>query len=182
MSQNPYKDKLNIIQGEQLFLRPVTEEDTDDIVRWRNAPEVQKYFIYREPFTHEGHLRWLETKVAAGTVIQYMIIDKSSGKSVGSVYLRDIDFKNESAEYGIFIGETSAKGRGLGSETAKIFTDYAFANFNLHRISLRLISGNISAQRSYEKAGFITEGVFADMVKLNGEFTDIIFMARLNKN
>ena len=181
MFQGDIKDKLTTIEGEHVILRPITAEDTDDIVRWRNSPEVIKYFIFRETFTAQMHEHWLETKVASGKVIQYIIIDKDNGKKVGSVYLKDIDPVNESAEYGIFIGESSARGRGLGSETAKIFTDFAFSSLQLHRISLRLLSNNATAQRSYEKAGFVIEGVFKDMVKLNGEFTDIIFMARLNK-
>ena len=181
MFQSDIKDKLTIIEGQHVLLRPITAEDTEDIVRWRNSPEVMKYFIFRETFTAQMHERWLETKVASGNVVQYIIIDKADGKKVGSVYLKDIDPINQSAEYGIFIGEASARGRGLGSETAKIFTDFAFSALELHRISLRLLASNATAQRSYEKAGFVIEGVFSDMVKLDGEFTDIIFMARLNK-
>ena len=50
----------------------------------------------------------------------------------------------------------------------------------LHRISLRVLGGNDIARRSYEKAGFVTEGLFRDMVKLDGEYRDVIFMAMLN--
>lgn len=181
MSQNPFKDKLDIITGDNIILRPITAGDTDDIVRWRNDPEVQKFFIFREPFTREMHCNWLETKVETGKVIQYMIIDKADGKSVGSVYLKDVDRANESAEYGIFIGESSARGRGIGSEAARIFTDFAFAELDLHRISLRLLSDNVAARRSYENAGFVKEGCFSDMVKVDGRFVDIVFMAKLKE-
>lgn len=174
------KDKLDIIEGRRVLLRPITREDTADIVRWRNDPAVQQFFIFREPFSAEMHLNWLETKVAAGKVIQYMILDKATKQSVGSVYLKDVDMQHLSAEYGIFIGESAARGRGLGSETAKLFTDFAFEKLGLHRISLRLLSGNRAAMRSYERAGFEVEGIFKDMVRLEGEFTDIIFMARIN--
>ncbi|MBQ2959720.1 MAG: GNAT family N-acetyltransferase [Oscillospiraceae bacterium] len=173
-----YED-LPIINGRLVRLRPITQADTPDIVRWRNDPEVQQFFIFREPFTLEMHQNWLESKVYTGKVIQYIIEDKESGQSVGSVYFRDIDPVNESAEYGIFIGETSARGKGFGSETARLFTAFGLDVLKMHRISLRLIDGNIAAQRSYEKAGFVTEGVFIDMVKLDGKFTDIVFMAKL---
>ena len=45
--------------------------------------------------------------------VQYIILDNADGKPVGSVYYRDIDNHNRSAEYGIFIGEESARGKGL---------------------------------------------------------------------
>lgn len=172
-------EDLPIINGQNIRLRPINDADTDDIVRWRNDPQVQQFFIFREPFTHEMHRNWLNTKVASGEVIQYMIIDKADGKSVGSIYFRDIDEKNESAEYGIFIGEESARGRGFGSEAARIFTDFGLDVLGFHRISMRVLGHNSASINSNRKIGFEPEGVFRRMVKLDGEFTDVIFMARL---
>ena len=171
--------ELPVINGRLVSLRPITDADTDDIVRWRNDPAVRQYFIFREPFTPEMHRNWLETKVAAGKVIQYIIVDRESGKGVGSVYYRDVDPVSESAEYGIFIGEEAARGRGFGTETAKLFTAFGLDVLRLHRISLKVLGGNDIARRSYEKAGFRFEGLFRDYVKLDGEFTDVIFMAML---
>ena len=170
---------LPIIEGEGVILRPITPDDTPQIVCWRNRESVRRNFIFREPFTAEMHTRWLNTKVASGEVVQYIILDKATGQSVGSVYFRDIDRKNRSAEYGIFIGEESARGKGLGSETARIFTDFGFETLGLHRISLRLLAGNTQAENSYENAGYRREGVFRDMVLLDGVYRDVIFMARL---
>ena len=172
-------DELPTINGEKLSLRPITDADTADIVRWRNDPTVWRYFLFREPFTPEMHRAWLKTKVETGKVIQYIIIEKESGKSVGSVYFRDIDEKNESAEYGIFIGESWARRRGLGTETARLFTAFGMDVLRLHRLSLKVLGSNSVARRSYEKAGFQTEGVFRDYVKLDGVFTDVVFMAKL---
>ena len=174
-----HNDELPVINGDKLSLRPITDADTDDIVRWRNDPEVWKYFLFREPFTSEMHRAWLRTKVETGKVIQYIIVERETGRSVGSVYYRDVDEKNESAEYGIFIGEAFARGRGLGTETARLFTAFGLDVLRLHRISLKVLGGNEIARRSYEKAGFRTEGVFRDFVKLDGAFTDVVFMARI---
>ena len=33
------------LAGEKVYLRPMTIEDTDKIVRWRNNPRVRKNFI-----------------------------------------------------------------------------------------------------------------------------------------
>lgn len=173
-------DELPIINGKSISLRPICDADTELIVRWRNDPEVFRYFIFREPFTPEMHQSWLRTKVASGKVVQYIILAGEARRPVGSVYFRDIDEKNASAEYGIFIGESCARGIGLGTETASLFTEFGFTVLGLHRISLKLIGGNERARRSYEKAGFVYEGLFRDMVKLDGKYSDIIFMAKLN--
>ena len=167
------------LTGEKVILRPITREDTPLIVKWRNTPSVRENFIFRETFTEEMHNRWLDTKVASGEVVQYIIIDKKDDRPVGSVYFRDINRQNRSAEYGVFIGEEEARNRGLGSETAKLFTAFGFETLKLHRISLRLLSGNAAAEKSYERAGFEREGVFRDMVFLDGKYRDVIFMAKL---
>lgn len=170
---------LPVLEGVAVRLRPITDGDTDLIVKWRNTPSVMQNFIFREPFTPEMHRRWLTNKVATGQVVQYIIEDKADGRAVGSVYYRDIDTHNHSAEYGIFIGEESARGKGLGTETARLFTDFGFAGLQLHRISLRLLAENTPARRSYEKAGFVQEGIFRDMELLDGAYRDIVFMAKL---
>lgn len=173
---------LPVLEGAAVWLRPIADADTDLIVKWRNTPSVVQNFIFRQTFTPEMHRSWLAAKVATGQVVQYIIIDKADDKPVGSVYYRDIDNHNRSAEYGIFIGEESARGKGLGTETAKLFTDFGFAELQLHRISLRVLAENTAARRSYEKAGFVQEGVFRDMVRLDGRYRDVVFMAKLAEN
>ena len=106
---------LPTLTGTAVTLRPITDADTDLIVKWRNTPSVVQNFIFRQTFTPEMHRSWLATKVATGQVVQYIILDNADGKPVGSVYYRDIDNHNRSAEYGIFIGEESARGKGLGT-------------------------------------------------------------------
>ena len=173
-----HTSELPVINGEKLSLRPITDADTADIVRWRNDPEVWKYFLFRDPFTPEMHRDWLRNKVETGKVIQYIIVERESGKSVGSVYFRDVDPVSEAAEYGIFIGEADGRGRGVGTETARLFTAFGLDVLRLHRISLKVLGGNEIARRSYEKAGFVFEGRFRDFVKLDGVFTDVVFMAK----
>lgn len=172
-------EQLPRITGEQVVLRPITDADTDHIVAWRNTPSVMQNFIFRQKFTPEMHRNWLATKVATGQVIQYIIEEKATGRPVGSVYYRDVDHSNHSAEYGIFIGEPDARGKGFGTETARLFTEFGFQQLGLHRISLRLLAENLPARRSYEKAGFVLEGTFRDMVLLDGRYRDVVFMARL---
>ena len=176
----PKPEELPILRGKKITLRPITDEDTDRIVRWRNDPAVYENFIFRQPFTPEMHRGWLKNKVATGQVIQYIILAGEESSPVGSVYFRDIDPQHESAEYGIFIGEDWARGVGIGTETAMIFTDFGHRVLRLHRIFLKVLDSNGGAKRSYEKAGFLIEGIFRDMVKLDGRYHDVIFMSKLN--
>ena len=170
--------------GKNISLRPITPADTPLIVRWRNTDFVKNNFLYRKKFTEEIHRHWLETKVATGEVVQFIIEHEENGNkvSVGSVYLRDIDKENSCAEFGIFIGEESALGKGIGTESAKVMLDFAHNQMGVHRVFLRLLSDNISAYKAYRKAGFVAEGIFRDMKKIDGKYKDIMFMSSIQNN
>lgn len=163
-----------------IFLRPMTYDDTDLIIEWRNSDSVRKNFIYQKPFTREGHENWIRTMIETGRAVQMMICRQDSGRPLGSVYIRDIDREHRKAEYGIFIGEEQARGRGIGTAAARLMLKYCFQEEGLHRVYLRALAGNEGAVRSYEKAGFVREARLRDDVFVNGKYCDIIWMAAIN--
>lgn len=173
--RNRYRD-----EAAGVYLRLMTGEDTDLIVEWRNSDAVRKNFIYQALFTRESHENWIRTKVETGQVVQMIICDSATDKPLGSVYIRDIDRQHNKAEYGIFIGEADARGRGVGTAAAKLMLRYCFEEEKLHRVYLRALAGNAQAVRSYEKAGFVQEGYLKEDVCIEGEYCDIIWMAAVN--
>ena len=170
----------HVIEGTDIYLRLMNEEDTDRIIKWRNTEFVRQNFIYRELFTRQGHENWVRTMVDTGKVVQFIIIKKADDKPVGSVYLRDIDRTHKKAEYGIFIGEEEALGKGYGTQAARMMIDYAFHEEGLHKLMLRVLAKNVRARRSYEKAGFVGEAYLKDEVFLDGRYQDVIYMAVIN--
>lgn len=171
-----------------IFLRPISEDDTDLIIRWRNSDAVRTNFIYRELFTRQSHERWMETMVRTGRVVQMIICERAGSdetnreeKPVGSVYIRDIDHIHHKGEYGIFIGEENARGRGIGTVAAKLMIRYAFEELGLHKLFLRVFADNKRAMGSYEKAGFEREAYLKDDVCIDGIYRDIVLMAVINE-
>ncbi len=180
----------DIISGNKIYLRPIDEGDTDKIVKWRNSDAVRLNFIDQRLFTKESHTAWLNSFVKTGRVDQFVICMKSDaspkteqsadGIPVGSVYIRDIDTEHHKAEYGIFIGEESARGHGVGTEAAKLMIRYCFETKKLHRLFLRVYADNLQAIKSYEKAGFVREALLHDDVFVNGVYRDIVLMGIVN--
>lgn len=164
-----------------IYLRPMEDRDTADIVRWRNSDAVRMRFIYRGLFTEQSHREWIRTMVDTGRVAQMMICEADTGRAVGSVYIRDIDRTHRKGEYGIFIGEDTARDRGIGTAAARLMIRYAFEELGLHRVFLRVFADNMRAIRSYEKAGFDREAYLREDVFLDGAYRDIVLMAVLNE-
>ena len=170
-----------IDQNTGIYLRPMTYEDTDLVVKWRNTDAVRKNFIYQALFTRESHENWIRTKVETGEVVQMIICEAGTDKPVGSVYIRDIDRNHQKAEYGIFIGEEDARGKGYGTSAARLMIRYSFEELGLHRLFLRVYADNQQAIRSYEKAGFEKEAYLREDVCIDGVFRDIVLMGVLNR-
>lgn len=163
-------------------IRPITVEDTADIIRWRNNPSVYSHFIQRAPLTEQDHLYWLENKVNTGLVKQFIIVEVATNTSIGSVYLRDIDTTHKKAEFGIFIGEDCARNKGYGGIATKLILQYAFEQLKLNKVFLRVFADNPIAISCYEKAGFEKEGLFKEDVIIDGVPYDMVFMGLLKAN
>lgn len=136
----------------KVTLRELTLNDTDKIVRWRNQDFVLENFIDRTLITNASHISYFHQRVETGLVKQFII--ECDGVDIGTTFLRDIDHQLKQAEFGIFIGEKDYLSKGIGAMAAKLIVNYGFDELNLKKIFLRVLTGNVRAQRSYEKVGF----------------------------
>jgi UDP-4-amino-4,6-dideoxy-N-acetyl-beta-L-altrosamine N-acetyltransferase len=163
-------------------IRPISNQDTQNIIKWRNNPSVQKNFIFRTPLNEKLHSEWMQNKVEKGEVAQFIIRDKSSNQDVGSVYLRDIDHCNKKAEFGIFIGEDEARGKNIGTQSTSLILQHAFEQLDLNKVFLRVFDVNTGAIKSYEKSGFVKEGLFRQDVIIDNHPYNVIFMGILKED
>ena len=117
--------------------------------------------------------------IDTGKVIQFIICEKDNeGRPVGSVYLRDIDREKKSAEYGVFIGEDDAQGKGYGNEAAILMTEFAQNVMALKQLILRVFTYNVSAIKSYENAGFERIDFLPSVECSDGYKGDMILMKK----
>ena len=174
------REKGFVMEGQDIYLRPMDGSDTDNIIKWRNTDFVRRNFIYQKPFTRQGHENWTKTMIDTGKAVQFIICTKEGDEPVGSVYLRDIDRNHNKAEYGIFIGEEQALGKGYGTQAARLMISYGFHRAGLHKLMLRVLAENGQALGSYEKAGFVKEAYLKDEVFLEGCYKDVIYMSVTN--
>jgi UDP-4-amino-4,6-dideoxy-N-acetyl-beta-L-altrosamine N-acetyltransferase len=168
-----------VIEGERVLLRRMSREDAADVVRMRAEPEVQAQLFSERPPTMEEHLRWLADMEARGDRHEFMIVERASGRSVGTIGLSHIDRVNRRAEYGVLIGEPAARGKGLAAEASRLLLAYAFGALTLRRVYLHVFAGNADALRLYRRVGFQPEGVLRQHVRKGDEFLDVAVMAVL---
>ena len=168
-----------MLTGKRAVLRPITMEDTPLIVKWRSLPSVYNHLYTRGPLLAEHHIKWMQTRVMTGQCHQFIIEDAQSGVPVGSVFIKNIDRESKKGEYGIFIGEEAARGKGIGSDAARLILSYGFEELELNRIYLSVFAENRIAIESYKRAGFKEEGLLREDYCADGKYDDIVLMAIL---
>ena len=73
------------------------------------------------------------------------------------------------------------RGRGLAPTLMALILDQAFAHKWVHRADLLVYSHNITAIKSYERAGFVLEGTRRETTPIHDEVWDTHIMSMLRK-
>lgn len=158
----------------EISLRPIKFSDSENIVKWRNNPDVKKNLYSQDNITinqqHDYFHKFIETK----KIYQFVII--ADGVECGTTFLKNIDTVNKSAEFGIFIGEESYRGKGIGTVATQKTIKLGFEELCLRSINLTVFSDNLGAIRSYEKAGFVVARNDIERILGNGNIVSVTEM------
>ena len=171
-----------MIYGKRLRLRAPEQEDIPRFVQWLNDPPVRAGLTLYMPLSVSNEERWFENMLNAPEEERSLVIEvkeENSWVPLGNCGLHNIDWRNRSADAGIFIGEVNRWNQGYGTEATQLLLAHGFETLNLHRIALRVYENNPGAIRSYEKVGFTVEGRQRQAEFQSGEYWDVILMSVL---
>lgn len=176
-----------MIIGDQIRFRAIEKEDLPCFVRWLNDPEVRQGLCMRYPLSFAEEEEWFAKMIKRPPQERPMAIeiqpesDKDTWVFVGNCGFFDVNWENRSAEIGIHIGEKKYWNKGFGTKAMQLILKYGFESLNLHRLYLRVFETNQRAIRSYQKAGFITEGKMRQAHFMNGTYIDVLLMSILQQ-
>ena len=172
---------LPVLRSRRIYLRPPERDDLPTFVRWFGDAEVTRHLAMRAPFSLAMEEKWFEQLVEHQGKDRYMFVIclRADGRAIGSTDLRDLNLEDGSAAFGIAIGEKKEWGKGYGTEALLAISDFGFGQLRLERIELDVYADNPRARRSYEKAGFTSEGTLRHGHFADGQFLDVLRMSLL---
>ncbi len=172
--------------GEKVRLRAAERSDIPLFVKWVNDPEVTENLMIHFPMSTVEEELWYDSMLKGPqaehvNVIEAKVIfeDELVWKPIGNTAFHNISWRVRKAEVGIMIGEKDFWDKGYGTDAMKVMLKHGFETLDLHRIWLQVYDKNIRGMRSYEKAGFVKEGIFRDGHYQHGRYFDIILMSIL---
>jgi RimJ/RimL family protein N-acetyltransferase len=173
-------DEQGFLIGSKITLRGALREDMTVYRRWLDNPIVTEYLEMGWRPTSGAILdETFEALTNAADTSAFVMVEKTSGRAVGTCGLYQIQWVARRAQFNILIGEPDAWNKGLGTEALELLLDYGFERLNLNSIFLGVNAENKGAVRSYEKAGFVHEGCRRQFIYRNGRYYDSLMMSVL---
>jgi len=170
------------LTGENVVLTQLDDSYFESAWRALQDPEVVRFTGTHTEFTEEQIHKWLASRPGIDDRADYAILRKEDRVYLGDVVLSDIDEDNRSGAFRIALTGPDVFGKGYGTEATRLLLGYAFDVVGLHRVSLEVFDFNPRAQRAYEKAGFVREGLQREALWWDGEWHDVVTMAILKND
>lgn len=167
---------LNIV-GEKVALGPLRRDLIPLHAKWRND-----FFVIRtfgdtpEPRTIERQTVWFDRAATGSEAYWFVIYEIGTWRPIGSTDLFEIDHRHGTCTFGLLIGEADARGKGYGTETARLMLDYAFTALGMHNVRLDVDEFNLAGRKAYERAGFKECGRRREVTVMAGRRWDLISM------
>lgn len=162
-------------------LREWRPGDEESLVRhannraiWRNLRDA-----FPHPYTVADAEHWIKIANPTMPITNFAVV--VDGEAVGGIglVLKDDVFRR-SAEIGYWLGE-QFWGRGIVTEAVQAVTDYAFATFDVCRVSAGVFEWNPASTRVLEKAGYEFECRMRKSVTKDGQTIDELIYAMIRE-
>lgn len=147
-----------------LTLRPPTSEDIDQVLAWRNRPEVTRWLIRTEVEPDAFRETWLggvddPKDHSAIALLDGVVVGTGSlwvSDGMGQSHTGSETWAGSEGGMGYLIHPAHA-GHGYATDIARALLDLAFTELGLHRVTAGCFADNTASWRVMEKVGMRRE-------------------------
>jgi [ribosomal protein S5]-alanine N-acetyltransferase len=171
-----------LTDSQQVRLRPVQEDDLEQMGRMDTDPALSEPFEWRGFRDPRGRRRRWEEDGYLGTHDSALVVALADGTFAGIVVWRPIDRSGPSRggclEIGILLLPEHRQ-KGLGTSAQMVLADYLFSTTPANRLEATTEVDNVAEQRALEHAGFTREGLLRGRGFVRGKWQDGYIYSRL---
>lgn len=173
-----------MLVGKNIRLREFRKEDVELISNLGKEEEVQINLTTKVPAPMPLGVdqRWYEEYIKEyNEDFTQFVIEKLDRTVIGKCGTGGVDWKNACTTVWIFIGNPENRGKGYGTEALSLLVDFIFQEMNMNRIQLLVFDFNKRAIGSYEKVGFVLEGIYKQELFRLGQYQNVYQMSILKR-
>lgn len=148
-----------------------------------DSPADMWTYLFQNPV--QSQEEWsvlLDQMLAAQDRFYYAIVDKESGKALGTFALMRIDRGSRVIEVGSVTYSPQLKRTRLATEAQYLLARYVFEELEYRRYEWKCDALNQPSRYAAERLGFIYEGTFRQAVVYKGRNRDTDWLAMIDKD
>ncbi|MCC2615109.1 GNAT family N-acetyltransferase [Aestuariibacter halophilus] len=163
-----------ILQGYQVTLTPVGEDDLDLLRQWRNDPDIARQMLSQEPISEEQQQAWFK-KISRDPAQQHFVI-RFRDEPIGSANIKACGpgktLKTATTiEPGLYIGDPRYRQNILAFAPTLVLNDYCFEQLGVQQLRAVVKATNTAALNYNQKLGYRTLNS-GDLVEITLNFED----------
>jgi [ribosomal protein S5]-alanine N-acetyltransferase len=176
-------DRLPVLPGDRIDLRPLTPADAPAIFAIFGHPEVIRYWS-APPMPDVGAARTLIDEIdelfRTRRLFQWGIASRETREIIGTSTLFHLEARHRRAEIGFALGR-SAWGKGFATDAISTLIDFALDRLGLERLEADVDPRNDRSIRALERQGFRREGHLRERWRVGDEIQDTMFLGLLKR-
>lgn len=138
-------------------IRVMTADDLDNVLAWRNHPDVRRYMYTQHEITLSEHRGWFERSSLDPS--KHLLVFEADGTAVGFVNITELAAPGI-ADWGFYMAPDAVK--GTGQHLGRAALNYAFQTLRLHKVCGQALGFNDRSIKFHRNLGFRHEGTLRD--------------------
>jgi len=167
----------------KLRLRALRREDAELTWKWRNFPDVKKFYSGHPFFVNpEKERDWYERILTSDHPNVSLGIEIEETETlIGLIFLMHINYIHRSAEMAFLFDKDSRKASNI-IDAILLAIEYGFYNLNLNRIYGKTIEEHTMLINMLERYGGQREGLMRQSVFKDGKYLNEIMISLLKED
>ena len=170
------------IDTQQITLRALEPSDLDLVFRWENDPSVWPLGNTIAPlsrFQLDEYIRAYSADIFRDRQLRLMIVDATSGTSVGTIDLYDFEPQHGRAAVGIFI-DPAHRRRGFASAAIDAIKRLCRDRLGFVSLWCTIAVTNVPSLQLFESRGFEVSGTLRSWIRRGDNFIDAFILQNLD--
>lgn len=150
-------------------VRKMQDADLEQVLAWRNHPDVRRFMYTQHEITLEEHRVWFAAAKQDRT--KNLLVYEVNNKATGFVQFTQLN-ASRNADWGFYLAPDAAK--GTGQHLGKTALNYAFQKRQLHKVCGQALAFNEKSIRFHRALGFQQEGVLRQQFYDGTVYHDVV--------
>ena len=166
---------MPVLETERLILRKLEMKDAPDMYEYSRDPLVAKHVLWDAHTSvsdTRGYLRYMIRKYRCGEPSSWGIMEKASGKIIGTIGYMWYQCENSACEIGYSLSRAHWN-KGYMTEALHAVLDYTFHDLCFNRVEAQHETDNGASGAVMRKCGMKKEGTLRQRLYNKGRYVDV---------